>query len=193
MQFLKIIAVGDAGTGKRRTICSFACNAFPEDPFNTRFDNFGVNYMFEGKPFGLNLWETSEKDMDRLRPLSYPQTDVFLVCFSIDSPASLENVKSKWVPEIRHHCPTTPFILVGTKQDLRDDPETISHLAERGVSLVTPEEGDAMAKEVGAVKYLECSALTQEGLKTVFEEAIRAFNQEVATFSHKKHKNCTLL
>ena len=51
----------------------------------------------------------------RLRPLSYPQTDVFLVCFSTVSPSSFENVKEKWVPEITHHCPKTPFLLVGTQ------------------------------------------------------------------------------
>ena len=47
----------------------------------------------------------AEQDYDRLRPLSYPQTDVFLVCFSVISPASFENVKEKWIPEITHHCP----------------------------------------------------------------------------------------
>ena len=50
----------------------------------------------------------------RLRPLSYPQTDVFLVCFSVVSPSSFENIKEKWVPEITHHCPKTPFLLVSS-------------------------------------------------------------------------------
>ena len=58
--------------------------------------------MIDGKPIQLGLWDTAgQEDYDRLRPLSYPQTDVFLVCFSIISRASLENIKTKWVPEIR--------------------------------------------------------------------------------------------
>lgn len=59
-------------------------------------------------------------------PLSYPQTDVFLVCFSVVGPASFENVKEKWQPEISHHCPKTPWLLVGTQNDLRNDQQTIA-------------------------------------------------------------------
>jgi len=77
--------------------------------------------MIGGEPYTLGLFDTAgQEDYDRLRPLSYPQTDVFLVCFSVVSPASFENVKEKWVPEITHHCPKTPFLLVGTQSDLRD-------------------------------------------------------------------------
>src|SRR5579859_5546667 len=52
--------------------------------------------MVDGKPINLGLWDTAgQEDYDRLRPLSYPQTDVFLICFSLVSPPSLENVKNK--------------------------------------------------------------------------------------------------
>ena len=63
--------------------------------------------------------------MWRLPTLSYPQTDVFLVCFSIISPSSFDNVKSKWFPEVQHHAPNVPIILVGTKSDLRNDHEMV--------------------------------------------------------------------
>ena len=77
----------------------------------------------------LGLWDTAgQEDYDRLRPLSYPQTDVFLIAYSIISPSSWENVKSKWHPEIQHHCPGTPIILVGTKSDLRSDTQMIAKL-----------------------------------------------------------------
>jgi Ras-related C3 botulinum toxin substrate 1 len=113
------------------------------------------------------------QDYDRLRPLSYPQTDVFLVCFSIISPASYENVQHKWHPEISHHAAGVPFILVGTKLDLRHDGETMKRLQERHLAAKTEEDGAMMARKLGAYKYLECSALTQAGLKNVFDEAIR--------------------
>lgn len=68
----------------------------------------------DGIQVSLGLWDTAgQEDYDRLRPLSYPQTDVFLICFSIASPSSFENVTSKWYPEIKHHCPDAPIILVG--------------------------------------------------------------------------------
>jgi GTPase SAR1 family protein len=56
----------------------------------------------EGKPINLGLWDTAgQEDYDRLRPLSYPQTDVFIVCFSIISSPSFENVKTKVTPYLR--------------------------------------------------------------------------------------------
>jgi len=131
--------------------------------------------MVDGKPINLGLWDTAgQEDYDRLRPLSYPQTDVFLVGFSVISQASFENVRAKWIPEIKHHCPTTPMMLVGTKLDMREDKEALSRLAEKKLSPITTEAGVQMAKEIAAVKYMECSALTQKGLKDVFDEAIRA-------------------
>ena len=148
--------------------------------------------MVDGKPINLGLWDTAgQEDYDRLRPLSYPQTDVFLICFSLISPASFENVRAKWYPEVSHHCPNTPIILVGTKLDLRDDKETIEKLKEKKLTPITYPHGLQMTKEISAVKYLECSALTQKGLKQVFDEAIRAVLQPKN--QPKKKKGCALL
>ena len=60
----------------------------------------------DGRPISLGLWDTAgQDDYDRLRPLSYPDTDVFLICFSIVNPNSFANVADKWSPEISHHAP----------------------------------------------------------------------------------------
>ena len=118
--------------------------------------------MIGGEPYTLGLFDTAgQEDYDRLRPLSYPQTDVFLVCYSVVSPSSFENVKEKWVPEITHHCQRTPFLLVGTQIDLRDDAATIDKLAKNKQKPLSLEAGEKLAKELRAVKYVECSALTQ--------------------------------
>lgn len=123
------------------------------------------------EPYTLGLFDTAgQEDYDRLRPLSYPQTDVFLVCFSVTSPASFENVREKWFPEVRHHCPGVPCLIVGTQVDLRDDPAVRDKLAKQRMSPVKREDGERMAKDLGAVKYVECSALTQFKLKDVFDE-----------------------
>ena len=127
----------------------------------------------DGKLINFALWDTAgQEEYSRLRALSYPETDVFLLCFSVVSPSSFENIRTKWNPEVSHHCPEAKLMLVGTKIDLREDKETLDKLKKE--KLPTHEDGVKLAGTIGAKMYLECSALTQEGLKRVFEEAIRA-------------------
>jgi len=191
MQNIKCVVVGDGAVGKTCLLISYTTNAFPGEYIPTVFDNYSANVMVDGKPINLGLWDTAgQEDYDRLRPLSYPQTDVFLVCFSVISTSSYENVKTKWVPEIQHHAPGVPILLVGTKSDLRKDEATKKQLTQRNQAMVTLDKANEMAKAVGAVKYLECSALTQEGLKQVFDDAIRA---AMAGSAPKKKGGCTVL
>jgi len=192
MQNIKCVIVGDGAVGKTCLLISYTTNAFPGEYIPTVFDNYSANVMVDGRPVNLGLWDTAgQEDYDRLRPLSYPQTDVFLVAFSIISPHSFDNVKSKWWPEIQHHAPGVPIILVGTKSDLRNDQSMVQQLSAKGMSIVTSEEAASRSDEIGAVKYLECSALTQEGLKNVFDEAIRAaLNKPKAK---NKTNSCVLL
>lgn len=130
MQTIKCVVVGDGAVGKTCLLISYTTNKFPSEYVPTVFDNYAVTVMIGGEPYTLGLFDTAgQEDYDRLRPLSYPQTDVFLVCFSVVSPSSFENVREKWVPEITHHCQKTPFLLVGTQIDLRDDAATLEKLA----------------------------------------------------------------
>uniref|UniRef100_A0A8C7WT51 Rho-related GTP-binding protein RhoG n=1 Tax=Oryzias sinensis TaxID=183150 RepID=A0A8C7WT51_9TELE len=178
--------------GKTCLLNSYTTNSFLEHCIPTVFDEYLADVLLDGRLVSLHLWDTGGRpDNDKLRPLSHAETDVFLVCFSLVCPASFHNVSAKWYPEVRHHCPNTPIILVGTKLDLRDDKETTEKLKEKKLSPITYPQGLAMAKEIGSVKYLECSALTKRGLKTVFDEAIRAVLCPPP--AKKKRKKCSLL
>jgi len=192
MQNIKTVVVGDGAVGKTCLLISYTTNAFPSEYVPTVFDNYSANVLVDDKPYNIGLWDTAgQEDYDRLRPLSYPQTDCFLVCYSVVSRTSLENVRKKWIPELDQYSPQTPKILVGTKADLREDPETIATLHKRNVTMVTAKEAEAVQKEVGAALHIECSALTQKNLRNVFEEAIRI---AVKPKTVKKRKlDCTLI
>ena len=191
MQTIKCVVVGDGAVGKTCLLISYTTNKFPQEYVPTVFDNYAVTVMISDEPYTLGLFDTAgQEDYDKLRPLSYPQTDVFLVCFSVIVPSSFHNLKDKWIPEIQNHCPKTPFLIVGTQVDLRDDEINIAKLKKQNLAPITASQGQKLVQELKAVNYLECSALTQAGLKNVFDEAIIcALNPP----DDKKKRNCVLL
>lgn len=156
-----------------------------------------MQYTFDcevdSKYVKLGLWDTAgQADFDRLRPLSYRDADVFLICFSVASPTSLENVADKWALEVKHHGAGVPVVLCGTQADLRDDEKTKKQLAASSKQPLTQAQGADMAKKIGARAYLECSALQLTGVKGVFDECVRG------AFEHQAKKNpssgcCTIL
>ena len=187
---IKLVIVGDGTVGKTSMLISYTTNTFPEEYLPTVFDNYTSTVVVDNITVSLGLWDTAgQEDYDRLRPLSYPQTNVFLVCFSVISPSTYTNISNKWIPEIRHHCPDTPIVLCGTKIDLRDDTNTIDQLRKQNLAPIRREQGVKLSKKIKAYAYVECSALTQKGLHQVFEEAIRA----VLVPKINKQNKCVLL
>jgi len=185
---IKLVVIGDGAVGKTCLLISYANNRFPEDYIPTVFDNYVVNLTAGDRNIELGLWDTAgQEEYDRLRPLSYANANVFLICFSLVNPVSFENVSAKWYPEVMHFCPEVPQILVGTKLDARSDTGLLDKLKAQGQKPVTTEQGQELAKKIKAVKYMECSAKTSEGLKAVFDEAIKA-----VLFQKRKKKRCVL-
>lgn len=190
-QDVKIMVVGDGSVGKTCMLISYTTNSFPGEYVPTVFDNYTANAIVDSQPINLGLWDTAGSDeYNTLRPLSYPGTDVFIICFALSSPASYESVRNKWHKEVSHFNPKTPIILVGTKLDLRDNPDTIQSLKENNMAPISTSQGEKLAKEIGAAKFLECSAKTQTNLPTVFEEAVKAVfaDQKDRTQNSKKKK-----
>jgi len=167
---IKVVVVGDGAVGKTALLIYYTTKSFPHEYLPTVFDNYSCIEMFEQKPVSIVLWDTAgQEDYDKLRPLSYPQTDVFLVCFSVASRNSFLNIKNKWVKEIGPVG--APFVLIGTKADLRNDKKTVAELGAE--NLISYQEGAALAQEVGAGIYIECSALSGSGINEIFQETIR--------------------
>ncbi|KAH3744593.1 Rho GTPase [Pelomyxa schiedti] len=140
-----------------------------------------------------SLSSSFNSHLDRLRPLAYPHTDLFMTCFSVMSPISYKNVKTKWWPEVTHYEPGARLLVVGTKADLRDNAEALATLQEEQHSEpLTPLQGEHLARDIKAEGYVECSALTRQGLNEVFETAIRVVTAVGKTDRGKK-THCNLL
>lgn len=185
----KLVIVGDGACGKTCLLIVFSKGTFPEVYVPTVFENYVADVEVDGKRVELALWDTAgQEDYDRLRPLSYPDSHVILICFAVDSPDSLDNVQEKWISEVNHFCPGLPIILVGCKKDLRYDQKTQQDLAKSGQEPVLPQQGQKCAEKISATRYIECSAKTGEGVREVFEAATRA-----ALLSKKKKPKCKIL
>ncbi|KAJ3429373.1 hypothetical protein M0812_24719 [Anaeramoeba flamelloides] len=171
MRSIKCVIVGDEVSKKSRLIILYAKNQKCEQK-DTHYEQ---SIMFGGETINFSFFNTSgQQDYDRLRPLSYPKTDVFIVCFSIKSPTSFQNVKSKWVPEILQHCPGVPLILVGTHLHTRCDTSLIDKLQQKNIEPISYLGGSKLAKEIGATKYVECSSKFDSNVQTAFKEALRS-------------------
>ncbi|KAL8617646.1 hypothetical protein ACOMHN_047892 [Nucella lapillus] len=171
---VKVVVVGDAQVGKTSLLVSFTLNRFPTEHVPTVFANFAKEMTVCGDLVNLWLCDTAgQEEYDRLRVLSYTDTHVFLLCFSVTDPHSLHSVSEKWLPEVHFHCPSAQCLLVATKVDLRDNEEEISRLTKDGLKPVSTEQGEKLAFDLGLDTYLECSALTQTGLTEVYEMAAR--------------------
>lgn len=187
----KLIAVGDGGCGKTSLLTVYTTAEFPRNYIPTVFETYVQDLTHNGRHVSLSLWDTAgQEEYDRLRPLSYPESNVILVCFAIDCPPSLENIVEKWFPEVRHFCPTTPLLLVGLKSDLRRNRNAQDLLKAQGLTPVTFQQASEVADRMGA-QYIECSSKEDQNVRDVFEMAIElALND--GQFRRLRKKICSI-
>ncbi|XP_059165192.1 ras-related protein ced-10-like isoform X2 [Physella acuta] len=166
----KCLVVGDSGVGKSPLLHTYFTGMFPTETAPFQFQKTPYEVKFLEKHICLDLWDSSGcDDYDRLRFLEYEGVDVVIICFAINNRDSADNVRSKWFPEVRSHARHAHVILVGTKLDLRLQADVIS-LGQ----FVSKKEGKSLAKTIRALKYFECSALHNLGLREVIEYLAKA-------------------
>lgn len=184
----KFVIVGDGLCGKTCLLMTFSTGKFPEGYKPRTVENDVFNLNVDGTTVELEFCDTvGEDDFDVVRPLAYPNTDVIVMCFSVDRPESLESIAKKWTPELRQHCPKAPIILVGNKKDLRHDQRIEEMLSNLNQSPVTSEQGREMCEQIKGHVYLECSSKALEGVRDVFETAARA-----ALLKNRDRKRCCI-
>jgi small GTP-binding protein len=181
---LKIVVVGDGTVGKTCLLSVLTSNEFNWEHIPTIFQNQQHEMKVDGKDYQLDLWDTAgQENFDRLRPLSYKDVDVYIVCFSVNDVNTFDNVGFKWCPELNNHQNGKETrILVGTKADMRQ------HGQHGNNSLVKQEAIDEIVKKKNFFSYIETSALQRLNIKKPFEAAIRSQRkdppQKSGTFCH---------
>jgi len=173
---IKCAVVGDAASGKTALLESFLNKKFPESYSPTMCESY--RYTTTEKDGTIVVVDITDcagnEDFAKLRTSFYVGINVFLLCYSISSPSSLENVTKKWQQEIATHCPKAAIILVGTKLDLREDKDTVEALKAKKLKTVAQNQGKAKAKEINACNYIECSSKSKKNLGSIFEDLHKA-------------------
>ncbi|CAH2295845.1 rho-related GTP-binding [Pelobates cultripes] len=197
---VKIVIVGDGGCGKTSLLMVYAKGAFPERYAPSVFEKYMTTITIGNKDVDLHLYDTAgQEDYDRLRPLSYQDVNLVLICYDVTSPTSFDNVLIKWYPEVNHFCRGVPIILIGCKTDLRKDKERLRKLKTSQQEPITYNQagydGEAICKNIQAVEYLECSAKFQENVDNVFREAtlIALNSMKKEEKLKRRQKKCRLL
>ncbi|KAM0473590.1 hypothetical protein ACHAPX_007995 [Trichoderma viride] len=198
----KLVLLGDGASGKTSLLNVFTRGYFPTVYEPTVFENYVHDIYVDNVHIELSLWDTAgQEEFDRLRSLSYDDTDLIVLCYSVDSKDSLENVESKWVGEIADNCPGVKLVLIALKCDLRqmgeDEPEEADAAAAADGSAqrekpptISYDEGLEVAKRIGASRYLECSAMKNRGVNEAFTEAARV---ALSVKKEREDNKCTIM
>ena len=135
---VKLTFVGDSTVGKTSIILTWTQERFPEYHEVTVFDTWMGEKSYKNQQIELSIFDTAgHEDLGSMRPIAYPGTDCFLICYAVDNRESLRNACTKWLNEVRTCAKKVPVILVGTKSDLKEEAKQ----RERGL---TNEDGTPM-------------------------------------------------
>ncbi|EJW04046.1 small GTP-binding protein domain [Edhazardia aedis USNM 41457] len=165
----KIIVVGDGGCGKTCMLEVFRNNKFPDSYVSTVIDNYIKDIVVNESVVSITIWDTAgQEEYDGVRPLAYQDTDLVFLCFTIEKKDSLENIASKWVPEVRNYSPKSVCFLVGMKADIREENNEKNLDTSQ---MVTYSDGIRFKEKIGALAYVETSAKRNKNINELFEEA----------------------
>lgn len=173
----KAVFVGDAGVGKTTLLHYIHCGSFLDTFLPAIYETRVSDVSVDGQEFEIAFWDSpGSPDYDRVRPLDYASTDVFVLCFSVDQSDSLRNLREKWLPEVLYYCNYTypTILIVACRTDLRTDRVITEEFRKAGLKFVSFDEGEAFARGIGAFNYVECSCKRDKSTLDIFSEVARA-------------------
>lgn len=182
---IKIVCIGDGAVGKTSILTSFTYGKFENNYEPTIYDNYSCELNYNNIIYTLNLWDTAgQEDFDSIRNLSYHNTDIFILCYSVISISSYNNIIKKWIPEIKKYNPTTPIILCATKTDLKNDFDFLTK--HKITPLSTSHLNNLLENKNLFYNGIECSSKTSKNLIELFHLVIDSFNSS----NQKQSNNC---
>lgn len=213
----KIVVIGDMCSGKSSLISAYCRDKFSELYVPTILTSCMTDADVLGEKIELVVVEVAGRiDYAKIRRCAYHKMDLVILCYSADRPSSLAAIKTNWLPELKKVAPEVPYILVGTKTDIREEKmsavEHMKHSTKGKLedvdtdslrpedvlkdNIVTTRQGVEAAESIGAKDFLECSAMYRDGTRDVFEMAAKIALRR-SPRRKKKHPHgagtCTIL
>ncbi|KAL4455023.1 hypothetical protein ABPG74_006405 [Tetrahymena malaccensis] len=189
---MKLVAVGDGAVGKTCILHRYMNDTYSEEHIPTIFENSFMMVKIDKKTVQLGIWDTAgQEEYNRLRPLSYSNTDIFLIVFSVVDPESFDNALKKWYPELQQIQPKSLKVFVGNKVDLLEQEENKKKSQKNAP--VNSQQVKQIVNELGC-EYFECSAKLDKGIKEMFLKSIQGGMQfKQKNQKPRKHQHCTLI
>ncbi|XP_055711665.1 ras-like GTP-binding protein RhoL [Phlebotomus papatasi] len=158
-----IVVVGDGRVGKTTFLFTYINDFYQESFGPTIYDRKELVVNVDGQAYWVQFHDTAgQEDYEMASSFAYDLADAIILCYSIPKRISFENISQRWIHKLNSANKDAPFILVGTKFDIKTP------------TFVSSREGKALAKKIGANKFIECSAKTQKNINEVIHEAVRA-------------------
>lgn len=193
MKSHKCVVVGESNTGKTSLLMAYTTNTFTSEHNPTLFDEFLTTVQNKATmdTYQVTLWDTpGDEQHGHLRPLTYPQTDVFIACFPANDMRAFNNIKFQWISELRKYIKhvetldTIPILLVATKSDQSYEVTENGYESDDDSMVL-----DMLAKELvesqRLLGFVRCSSKTNEGVKDVFGEVAKYFSSIESEVSRK--------
>ena len=173
--YLKCVVVGDKGVGKRELVKALLRknNASKTENDGKSVSLNDIRVVKNEEAYVMSFFNIEERN-------DFNKANVCILCYSVFSSTSLQNIENKWIPEIKKQFPETPIILVGTKSDLR---------AESQGSCIPQAQVNEKVIELNCISHVECSALKQEGLESLLEHIITAY---LNSYQSNSPKTCPM-
>jgi len=190
---VKVVVVGDGAVGKTCLCTVYTQKTFPTSYNPTVFDTYPTDMVLadpEKTAVKVNIWDTAgQEEFENLRTLTYPDTDLFIVCFSMVDRNSFENVGHVWLKDLNGRAANTPKFLVGTKKDLIGNKDHSGRQTSdiNKKSLPTQSEIDKLVKSEKLIGFKAVSA--KEDIESV-SEAFELATLRAVTNYQPQGDNC---